>query len=70
MISLMSGIQKHKKQTKNAKTPHQTPRKRDQICGYQIGGVGRVNEMEECSQKGQTSSYEINKLQGRNDDHS
>lgn len=52
------------------KTPHQTPRKRDQICGYQIGGVGRVNEMEECSQKGQTSSYEINKLQGRNDDHS
>ena len=43
-------------------------RKRDQICGYQrqrtVGG-----ELDEGSQKVQTSGYEINKYKGCNAQH-
>ena len=48
----------------------QTHRKRDQICGYQRW---REEELEESSQKVQTSSCKINKYYGYNvqyDDYS
>ena len=51
-----------------SKTNKQTHRKKDQICGYQKWGWWE-GELDECSQKVQTSSYKINKYQACNVQH-
>ena len=57
MISLICGFLKKRKQTNKT---HQTHRKRDQTCGYQMQRIWG-EELEEGGQKVQTSRYKINK---------
>lgn len=63
MVSHMESKQTNTQLTTTKKTEHTPNRKREQICGDQRQDMGE-GEMEQSSQKAQTSSYKINSCQG------